>query len=59
MDCLRCEKISRDDLREALRAMENYIDITEEDLLLIYEKAYEICKRKMGGGTTSGPGDLK
>ncbi|MDA8155690.1 MAG: hypothetical protein M0Z52_04425 [Actinomycetota bacterium] len=59
MDCLRCEKISRDDLREALRAMENYIDITEEDLLLIYEKAYEICKRKMAGGTISGLGDLK
>ena len=47
MDTLKEEcNISDQDLREALKEMGAYVDVTEEDLKKIYSIALQACKGK-------------
>lgn len=40
------EKITAGDIRSALRQMGAYVDVTEEDLMKIYELALEHAKKE-------------
>ncbi len=42
-----CPVVSMEDLRDALRKMKTYVDITEEDLKKIYEIAYQHAQARV------------